>query len=108
MVPKMVKANPSMVTYLSTIVSGDRATQDAGDAGCAHALMLSFEGVDGTPLDAFQRGLAPPAKIYEDVGSVIWCVQGPPRASVTPPPQAGPPPVARATQDPSDAGLLGR
>ena len=65
MVPKMVAANPSMVTYLSTTVSGDRATQDAGDAGCAHALMLSFEGVVGTPLDAFQRGLAPPAKIYE-------------------------------------------
>ena len=65
MVPKLVGANPSMLTHLSPTVSADRATQDAGDAGVAHALMLSFEGVAGSPLDAFQRGLAPPAKIYE-------------------------------------------
>ena len=65
MVPKLVGANPHMLTRLSQTVSADRATQDAGDAGVAHALMLSFEGVAGSPLDAFQRGLAPPAKIYE-------------------------------------------
>ena len=65
MVPKMAAVNPNMMTHVTHSISSARATQAAGDAGCAHALMLSFNGVDDTTLDAFHRGMAPPARIYE-------------------------------------------
>ena len=63
--PKMVAVNPGMGSFVTKWVSADRATQDSGDAGHAHALMLSYETVMGTTMDAFQRGMAPPAKIYD-------------------------------------------
>ena len=56
-----------MSDHVTKWVSAARATQDSGDGGYAHALMFSCDRVQGATLDAFQRGFAPPAKIYDVV-----------------------------------------